>query len=69
MKRFDGNRATRFRYHLDIHNANFFVITQLDELWAFQQKSVPFFLNTSGVLTWPIVFQAGTVRVLKNPIP
>lgn len=59
----------RFCYPLDIQNAKFFVITHLDELWAFQQKSVPFFLNTSGVLTWPIVFQAGTVRVLKNALP
>jgi hypothetical protein len=57
----------RFRYPVDIQGAKFFVITRLDEMWTFQQKSVPLLLETSGVSTWPIVFQAGTVRVLKNP--
>jgi len=57
----------RFCYPTDIQGAKFFVITHLDEMWTFQQKSVPQFLETSGVSTWPTVFQAGTVRVLKNP--
>jgi hypothetical protein len=57
----------RFRYPLDIQLAKFFVITELDELWAFRQKSVPSVLEDSKVLTWPLVFQAGPVRILKNP--
>jgi hypothetical protein len=57
----------RFRYPLDIQLAKYFVITELDELWAFRQRSVPTVLENSKVLTWPLVFQAGTVRILRNP--
>lgn len=58
----------RFLYSVDIQSAKYFVITHLDEMWTFHQKSVPFFLENTGVLNWPIVFQAGTVRILQNPI-
>ena len=57
----------RLRYPLDIQLAKYFVITELDELWAFRQRSVPTVLENSKVLTWPLVFQAGTVRILRNP--
>ena len=57
----------RFRYPLEISQAKYFVITELDERWAFGQGIVFSFLQDSGVLSWPLVFQSGLVRILQNP--
>lgn len=58
----------RFRYPLEISQAKYFVITELDERWAFGQGIVFSFLQDSGVLSWPLVFQSGLVRILQNPV-
>ena len=57
----------RFLYSLDLKLAKFFVITELDEHWAYGQGVVYGFLKDSGVFSWPLVFQAGSIRILKNP--
>jgi hypothetical protein len=58
---------SRFRYPADLKKAKFFAITELDERWAFAQGQVMPFLQSSGVGTWPLIFQAGPVKVLANP--
>ena len=57
----------RFRFSLEINKAKYFVITELDERWAYGQGSVFDFLKNSGVFSWPLVFQSGFVRILQNP--
>lgn len=57
----------RFRYPADLRQAKFFAITELDERWAFAQGEVFAFLKSTGVETWPLVYQAGPVKVLANP--
>jgi hypothetical protein len=58
---------SRFRYPADLKQAKFFAVTELDERWAFGQGQVMTFLQASGVQTWPLIFQAGPVKVLANP--
>jgi hypothetical protein len=58
---------SRFRYPADLKQAKFFAVTELDERWAFAQGQVMTFLHASGVQTWPLVFQAGSIKVLSNP--
>jgi hypothetical protein len=57
----------RFRYAADLNQAKFFAITELDEHWAFAQGQVLLFLRSSGVEKWPLVYQAGPIKVLANP--
>lgn len=57
----------RFRFSLEINQAKYFVITELDERWAYGQGSVFSFLKDAGVFSWPLVFQSGFVRILQNP--
>ena len=57
----------RFLYSLDLKQAKYFVITELDERWAYGQGVVYGFLKDSEVFSWPLVFQAGSIRILKNP--
>lgn len=58
---------TRFRYPADLQQAKFLAITELDEHWAFAQGQVILFLKSSGLEKWPLVYQAGPVRILANP--
>jgi hypothetical protein len=58
---------SRFRYSAGLKQAKFFVITELDENWAFAQGQVMTFLQASNVKTWPLIFQAGSIKVLANP--
>lgn len=58
---------SRFRYPADLKQAKFFAITELDERWAFGQGQVMTFLQAAGVQTWPLIFQAGPIKVLANP--
>jgi hypothetical protein len=58
---------SRFRYSADLKQAKFFVITELDENWAFAQGQVMTFLQDSNVKTWPLIFKAGSIKVLANP--
>lgn len=57
----------RFAYSADIHSARFFVISELDERWAFGQGQIPAFLASSGLDTWPLVYQSGPLKILRNP--
>jgi len=57
----------RFRYAADLNQAKFFAITELDEHWAFAQGQVLLFLRSSGVEKWPLVYQAGPIKILANP--
>lgn len=57
----------RFAYSADIHFAKFFVITELDERWAFGQGQVLAFLASSGLDAWPLVYQSGPLKILRNP--
>lgn len=58
---------SRFRYPADLKQAKFFAITELDERWAFAQGQVMTFLQSSGVQTWPLIYQAGPIKILANP--
>lgn len=58
---------SRFRYPAGVEYAKFFVITDQDLLWAFNQPNVSVVLQRFKVFEWPIVFQTESVKVLKNP--
>jgi len=57
----------RFLYPADLDQSVFFVVTELDEIWAFREGQVKAFLSGSRLNEWPLVFQAGRVRIFKNP--
>lgn len=57
----------RFLYSADLNQSVFFVVTELDEVWAFHEGQVKAFLSGSRLNEWPLVFQAGRVRIFKNP--
>ena len=57
----------RFAYSADLESACYFVITELDEIWTFHQGQTKLFLVSSSLNKWPLVFQAGKVKVFKNP--
>jgi hypothetical protein len=60
-------RHERFRYPADLRQAKFFAITELDTNWAFGQGHVLAFLKDSRVETWPLIYQAGPIKILANP--
>jgi len=57
----------RFLYPADLNESVFFVVTELDEIWAFHEGKVMDFISGSRLNDWPLVFQAGRVRIFKNP--
>ena len=59
----------RFRYPSGIEYAKYFVINEQDEIWTFYQPYVSTVLQDFKVFTWPLVFQSGSMKVLKNPNP
>lgn len=59
----------RFAYSADLNGAKFFVVTELDERWAFGQGQVPLFLSESNLGRWPLVYRNGPIKVYQNPNP
>ena len=57
----------RFAYPADLALAKFFVVTELDERWAFGQGNVLSFLRNTNLATWPLVYQCGPIKVFQNP--
>jgi hypothetical protein len=57
-----------FVYQANISDAKYFVVTELDQGWTFHQGQVSVFLRQNLLNTWPVVFTAGNVLILKNPL-
>ena len=56
-----------FVYPANISEVTYFVVTELDQGWTFHQGQVTVFLQQNLINTWPVIFTAGNVLILKNP--